>query len=287
MIQLAQTTMRSELGKIALDRVFQERTHLNSSIVEAINHASEAWGINCMRYEIRDIQLPVKVKEAMQMQVEAERKKRAVVLESEGAREAAINRAEGLRQSKILTSEAEKIQQINIAQGDAGATLTRAYARAKSLNVVGEAVGRRHGTNAASLSVAEQYVDAFKNLAKSSNTVLLPEKTGDVSSMVAQAMAIYGSMVKPTSDGEDKAKEDGETPDFEKQMEEIVQQVENQSFISKEPAGMTLAPGSGEKGDVSSVLGSSDPVTRSPNTTGGSPHMTLASSLTKKWSEDP
>lgn len=139
--QLAQTTMRSELGKIKLDRVFQERTHLNISIVEAINNAAEAWGVKCLRYEIKDIQLPTKVKEAMQMQVEAERKKRAVVLESEGVRESAINKAEGFKQSKILASEAKKVEQINIAKGIALATIAKAEARARALTVVGNVIG--------------------------------------------------------------------------------------------------------------------------------------------------
>lgn len=117
--QLAQTTMRSELGKISLDKVFRERESLNINIVEAINKASTAWGISCLRYEIRDIRLPSRVHEAMQMQVEAERKKRAAILESEGIREAEINVAEGKRQSRILASEAEKQEQINAASGKA------------------------------------------------------------------------------------------------------------------------------------------------------------------------
>lgn len=116
--QLAQTTMRSELGKISLDKVFRERESLNINIVEAINKASTAWGISCLRYEIRDIRLPSRVHEAMQMQVEAERKKRAAILESEGIREAEINVAEGKRQSRILASEAEKQEQINAASGE-------------------------------------------------------------------------------------------------------------------------------------------------------------------------
>lgn len=121
--QLAQTTMRSELGKISLDKVFRERESLNINIVEAINKASTAWGISCLRYEIRDIRLPSRVHEAMQMQVEAERKKRAAILESEGIREAEINVAEGKRQSRILASEAEKQEQINAASGKALAIL--------------------------------------------------------------------------------------------------------------------------------------------------------------------
>ncbi|KAH9376891.1 hypothetical protein HPB48_002793 [Haemaphysalis longicornis] len=132
--QLAQTTMRSELGKIALDSVFKERESLNIAIVDAINKASGAWGIVCLRYEIRDIRLPQRVHEAMQMQVEAERKKRAAVLESEGIREADINVAEGKRRARILASEAEKMELINKAQGEANATLAKAEAKAKALD---------------------------------------------------------------------------------------------------------------------------------------------------------
>ncbi|XP_068081926.1 stomatin-like protein 2, mitochondrial isoform X2 [Anabrus simplex] len=136
--QLAQTTMRSELGRISLDRVFQERESLNTAIVYAINKASSAWGVTCLRYEIRDIKLPARVQEAMQMQVEAERKKRAAILESEGTREADINVAEGKRRARILASEAEKEACINKANGEAVALLTVANARAKSLDVVAE-----------------------------------------------------------------------------------------------------------------------------------------------------
>ncbi|XP_065836968.1 stomatin-like protein stl-1 [Oscarella lobularis] len=195
-VQLAQTTMRSELGKISLDNVFQERTALNHGIVEAINSASEAWGIHCMRYEIRDIQLPEKVKEAMQMQVEAERKKRAQVLTSEGERQAAINVAEGHKQSQILASEALKMEQINEAEGEAKAIMARADARARAIRAVAAAIEEQGGANAASLSVAEQYVDAFGNLAKTNNTVLLPSDTGNIASMVGQAMSIFGQMTK-------------------------------------------------------------------------------------------
>lgn len=131
--QLAQTTMRSELGKISLYKVFRERESLNINIVEAINKASTAWGISCLRYEIRDIRLPSRVHEAMQMQVEAERKKRAAILESEGIREAEINVAEGKRQSRILASEAEKQEQINAASGKALAILAIADGQLKFL----------------------------------------------------------------------------------------------------------------------------------------------------------
>jgi len=172
--QLAQTTMRSELGKIALDDVFRERDTLNLNIVEAINSAATVWGIKCLRYEIRDIQLPAKVRESMQMQVEAERKKRAAVLESEGEREAQINRA----------------------TGEANAILAKANARAEAIDRISSALAQESGNQAAALSVAEQYINAFGNLAKTSNTIVLPANTGDVSSMVAQAMAVYGSISK-------------------------------------------------------------------------------------------
>jgi len=172
--QLAQTTMRSELGKIALDDVFRERDTLNLNIVEAINSAATVWGIKCLRYEIRDIQLPAKVRESMQMQVEAERKKRAAVLESEGERESQINRA----------------------TGEANAILAKANARAEAIDRISTALSQESGSQAAALSVAEQYIQAFGNIAKTSNTVVLPANTGDVSSMVAQAMAVYGSISK-------------------------------------------------------------------------------------------
>lgn len=199
--QLAQTTMRSELGKISLDNVFQERERLNHNIVEAINHAAEVWGIRCLRYEIRDIQLPSSVVEAMQMQVEAERKKRAAVLQSEGQREAAINVAEGKKQSQILASEARRMEQINIATGEANAIVAKAKARAEGIEKVSLALQQQLGERAASLNVAELYVGAFSNLAKTSNTVVLPANVGDAASMVAQALAVYGQVTgRPKDD---------------------------------------------------------------------------------------
>merc|ERR1719352_437362 len=167
--QLAQTTMRSEIGKISLDMLFKERENLNIQIVRAINGASEAWGIQSMRYEIRDIRLPERIQEAMQMQVEAERKKRAAILESEGIRSA----------------------EINVAEGQARAVIVAGEARAKSLAAVAEALGGAQGGQAASLAVAENYVKAFGELAKESNTLLLPANAGDVTGMVTQAMSIY------------------------------------------------------------------------------------------------
>ncbi|KFP38054.1 hypothetical protein N324_10054, partial [Chlamydotis macqueenii] len=175
--QLAQTTMRSELGKLSLDRVFRERESLNASIVDAINQASDCWGIRCLRYEIKDIHVPPRVKESMQMQ--AERRKRATVLESEGTRESAINVAEGQKQAQILASEAEKAEQINKAAGEANAMLVKARAKAEAIQLLAAALAQPHGSAAASLSVAEQYVSAFSKLAKDSNTLLLPANAGD------------------------------------------------------------------------------------------------------------
>merc|ERR1719295_69683 len=201
--QLAQTTMRSEIGKISLDMLFKERENLNIQIVRAINSASEAWGIQSMRYEIRDIRLPERIQEAMQMQVEAE-----------GIRSAEINVAEGRKQSAILKSEAEKAQLINEAEGQARAVIVAGEARAKSLQAVAEALGGAQGGQAASLAVAENYVKAFGELAKESNTLLLPANAGDVTGMVTQAMSIYKKLEhgvpQPSLKPGGEAKEDGQ-----------------------------------------------------------------------------
>nr|XP_020736077.1 stomatin-like protein 2, mitochondrial isoform X1 [Odocoileus virginianus texanus] len=202
--QLAQTTMRSELGKLSLDKVFRERESLNASIVDAINQAADCWGIRCLRYEIKDIHVPPRVKESMQMQVEAERRKRATVLESEGTRESAINVAEGKKQAQILASEAEKAEQINQAAGEASAVLAKAKAKAEAIRILAAALTQHNGDAAASLTVAEQYVSAFSKLAKDSNTILLPSNPGDVTSMVAQAMGVYGALTKaPVPEAQD------------------------------------------------------------------------------------
>jgi len=205
--QLAQTTMRSELGKIHLDNVFKDRENLNATMVVQINKAAEAWGIACLRYEIRDITLPKRVQEAMQMQVEAERKKRAVILdsegkktaailESEGNREAQINIAEGQKRSRVLASEAEKQEIINNALGEAQGLIARAEARANSLRVLSSALETKNGMNAASLNVAELYISAFQELAKKNNTLILPANAGDITNMVGQAMTVYQALAK-------------------------------------------------------------------------------------------
>lgn len=183
--QLAQTTMRSELGKISLDYVFSERESLNIKIVDVINKASESWGITCLRYEIRDIRLPQRVQDAMQMQVEAERRKRAAILESEGVREAEINVAEGKRKARILASEADKIEQVNSAKG-----------KAEGLTILCEALAHKQGLNAASLSAAQSYIDAFQHLAKRNNTLILPANVGDVTGVVGSAITMYNALAK-------------------------------------------------------------------------------------------
>ncbi|KAM4635738.1 stomatin-like protein 2, mitochondrial [Polymixia lowei] len=208
--QLAQTTMRSELGKLTLDKVFRERESLNSNIVHSINQASDDWGIRCLRYEIKDIHVPPRVKESMQMQVEAERKKRATVLESEGTRESAINVAEGRKQAQILASEGQKEEQINKAAGEAQAILAKAEAKAKAICMLSDALAKQNGNAAASLSVAEQYVSAFSKLAKETNTVLLPSNTGDISGMVTQAMTIYSTLAKQSPERESLTTETAE-----------------------------------------------------------------------------
>lgn len=186
--QLAQTTLRSELGKMTLDHLFRERSALNEMIVSAINQASQPWGISCLRCEIRDIMLPDKVVEDMQRQVSAERRKRASILESEGQRAAAINVAEGQKASVVLASEARREGQINEATGEAQAIRAKAEATAHAINEIAKAILSDGGQEAVSLKIAQEYIEAFGRLAKESNTVLLPTNAGDPASMVAQVL---------------------------------------------------------------------------------------------------
>ncbi|XVF12787.1 hypothetical protein REPUB_Repub08aG0149800 [Reevesia pubescens] len=201
-IQLAQTTMRSELGKITLDKTFEERDTLNEKIVEAINVAAKDWGLQCLRYEIRDISPPRGVRAAMEMQAEAERKKRAQVLESEGERQANINIADGKKNAVILASEAAKMDQVNRAQGEAEAILARAQATAKGITFVSQSLKENGGVEAASLRIAEQYIHAFSNIAKEGTTMLLPSSAANPANMIAQALTMYKSLVSnASSDG--------------------------------------------------------------------------------------
>src|SRR5688572_23089822 len=186
--QLAQTTLRSEVGKIELDRTFEERSHINIQVVNELDKASEPWGIKVLRYEIKNITPPSDVLAAMEKQMRAEREKRAVILTSEGERDAAINEAEGQKQQVIKASEAKKQQQINEAEGAAAAILAIATATAEGLRKVAETIQVPGGQEAVQLRVAEQYITKFGELAKTNNTLILPASVSDVGSMIAVAM---------------------------------------------------------------------------------------------------
>jgi regulator of protease activity HflC (stomatin/prohibitin superfamily) len=186
--QLAQTTLRSEVGKIDLDRTFEERTNINTQVVSELDKASEAWGVKVLRYEIKNITPPADILAAMEKQMRAEREKRAVILTSEGTRDAAINTAEGMKQEVIKQSEARKTQQINEAEGQAAAIMSVATATAAGLRSVAEAIKLPGGQEAVQLRVAEQYIGQFGELAKKSNTIVLPANVADVGSMIAMAM---------------------------------------------------------------------------------------------------
>ena len=196
-VQLAQTTLRSEMGKIDLDRTFEERAHINVQLVTELDKASEPWGVKVLRYEIKNITPPEDIIAAMEKQMRAEREKRALVLTSEGERDAAINTADGQKQQVIKASEAKKQQQINEAEGSAQAILAIAKATAEGLREVAQAVQVPGGFEAVQLRVAEEYIVRFGELAKTTNTTILPANVADVGSMVALAM----NMVKraPTS----------------------------------------------------------------------------------------
>ncbi len=191
-VQLAQTTMRSEIGKMELDRSFEERDTLNVNIVRAINEAAEPWGVVVLRYEIKDIVPPQSVMSAMESQMRAERERRAKILESEGDRQAAINRAEGEKQAQVLEAEADKTEQILRAEGEALAILKVAEAKAKALREIGEAAITVEGQAAVQLDLATRAIAAKEAIAKESTVVLLPDNGTDAASVVAQVMAIYG-----------------------------------------------------------------------------------------------
>jgi regulator of protease activity HflC (stomatin/prohibitin superfamily) len=190
--QLAQTTLRSEIGKIDLDRTFEERMHINLQIVNELDKATEPWGIKVLRYEIKNINPPADVLAAMEKQMRAEREKRAVILGSEGQRDAAINNAEGEKQQVIKASEATKQQRINEAEGQAAAILAVAEATSEGIRRVAQAINLPGGFEAVQLRVAEQYIGQFGQLAKESNTLVLPASVADVGSMIALAMNVIG-----------------------------------------------------------------------------------------------
>ncbi|MBX9821422.1 MAG: paraslipin [Afipia birgiae] len=186
--QLAQTALRSEIGKIELDKTFEARTSINAQVVNELDKASEPWGVKVLRYEIKNITPPKDVLNAMEKQMRAEREKRAVILASEGERDAAINQAEGEKQQVIKASEAKKQQQINEAEGAAAAILAIAQATAEGLRRVAETIQVPGGQEAVQLRVAEQYIGKFGELAKTTNTLILPASVSDVGSMIALAM---------------------------------------------------------------------------------------------------
>ena len=194
--QLAQTTMRSELGKMELDKTFEERDLLNTNIVSAINDAAGPWGIQVLRYEIKDIVPPQSVMEAMEAQMKAERVKRAQILESEGDRQAAINRAEGEKASVVLAAEADKEEQVLRAEGEAKAIVAVATAQAEALRQVGEAAATEEGQKAIQLDLATKAIEAKQAIAKESSVVLLPDSSTEAASVVAQAMTIINQLNK-------------------------------------------------------------------------------------------
>ncbi len=189
-VQLAQTTMRSEIGKMELDKTFEERDQLNSNIVRAINEAADPWGVVVLRYEIKDIVPPASVMSAMESQMRAERERRAKILESEGDKQAAINRAEGDRQAQVLAAEADKAEQILRAEGEAQAIRAVADAQAEALRKVGDAAKTIEGQAAMQLDLATKAIAAKHAIARESSVVLLPDSGTDAAAIVAQAMSI-------------------------------------------------------------------------------------------------
>jgi Membrane protease subunits, stomatin/prohibitin homologs len=207
--QLAQTALRSEIGKIDLDRTFEERTNINIALVGELDKASEPWGVKVMRYEIKNINPPQDIQAAMEKQMRAEREKRAVILTSEGARDAVINNAEGDKQKVIKASEANKQQRINEAEGQAAAILSVATATAEGLRRVADAIEAPGGFQAVQLRVAESYIAQFGNLAKAGNTLIVPATLSDVGGMIATAMNVIRSGAGP---GPGPAAPAGENP---------------------------------------------------------------------------
>ena len=198
--QLAQTTLRSEIGKIELDRTFEERATINANVVSELDKASAPWGVKVLRYEIKNINPPRDVLQAMEKQMRAEREKRAVVLTSEGDRDAKINQAEGEKQRVIKESEANKQQQINEAQGEAAAILAVATATAEGLRRVGESLAGTGGIEAMQLRVAEEYIKQFGRLAdEAASTLIVPANLSDISSMIALATSVVKNQTRPAA----------------------------------------------------------------------------------------
>lgn len=188
--QLAQTTLRSVIGKMELDKTFEERDHINKGVVEVLNEASLNWGVKVLRYEIKDLTPPKEILHSMQAQITAEREKRALIASSEGRMQEQINIATGEREAAIRESEGDKLAAINRAQGEAEAVKLVAEATAKALYMVAQATQTPGGMQAVNLKVAEKYVDAFANIAKTGNTLIVPSNMADISSLIAGAMTV-------------------------------------------------------------------------------------------------
>jgi regulator of protease activity HflC (stomatin/prohibitin superfamily) len=193
-IQIAQTTMRSVIGKLELDRTFEERESINATIVEAVDKASEPWGVKVTRYEVKNISPPQSIRDAMEKQMRAEREKRAVIAESEGTKQAKINNAEGDKQELIKKSEGEMQKRINEAAGKASEIEQVANATANGLRAIALAISEENGLNAVNLRVAEQYLLGFANLAKANNTIVLPANLTDVAGIVATATSMFSEI---------------------------------------------------------------------------------------------
>lgn len=195
-MQLAQTTMRSVIGKLELDKTFEERETINTTIVEAVDKASDPWGVKVTRYEIKNIVPPQSIKDAMEKQMRAEREKRAVIAESEGDKQAKINRAEGVKQEMIATSEGEKQKRINEAEGRAAEIERVAKATANGLREIALAINEQGGINAVNLRIAEQYLTEFGKLAKTNNTIILPTNLGDLAGIVSTVTTVLKDQSK-------------------------------------------------------------------------------------------
>ena len=189
--QLAQTTLRSVIGRMELDRTFEERDHINAQVVEALDKAAANWGVKVLRYEIKDLTPPKEILHAMQAQITAEREKRAVIATSEGRQQEQINLAAGARAAAIAQSEGVKQAEINTAQGQAAAILAIAESNAKAIRQVAEAISSPGGMNAVNLKVAEQYVAAFSNLAKAGNTLIVPSNLADLATLVTAVTTMF------------------------------------------------------------------------------------------------
>ena len=190
-IQIAQTTMRSIIGKMELDKTFEEREAINTTIVSAVDKASDPWGVKVTRYELKNITPPQSIKDAMEKQMRAEREKRAIIAESEGEKQAKINRAEGDKQELIARSEGEKQKRINEAEGRAAEIERVAEATAQGIREIAKAINEKGGMNAVNLRVAEQYIGEFGKLAKENNTIIIPSNLSDVAGMVSSAVSVF------------------------------------------------------------------------------------------------